>query len=196
MTYVLNLLLATAPGVIVVILGALFGRNLSVKWAVIQKRRELQLDSQKRFYTFYGEYLSLWRLWNNVYAEKQSSSDLDTYWWELFQRVTNVEGNIEALIVELTTERNLTVEEIETIGLFRQAYHLLRHYVRNKQPLPWHSSQSKGYVAFKTLSAQLGALVASNERFSPVGSKLATEQLLKVTDNRWEQKWAALQGDD
>src|SRR5437868_6526853 len=94
---------------------------LASYWAGLQKRRELQLNALARFFALYGEFCSIWRIWNHAVKDDDAAGSKG----ELLRRAAAAEGEMEAIYLRLATEFRLTNEEQERIGCFRQGYQTL-----------------------------------------------------------------------
>ena len=47
----------------------LFGHRVSVHWNLRQKQRELDLAAVQQFYSTYGEFFAVWKLWSSFPQE-------------------------------------------------------------------------------------------------------------------------------
>lgn len=137
-------------------LGWFIGLRLTYKWNIRQKRREIQLSASQSFYSSYGEFFAIWKLWNRVDHKAPSFDDRR---WELYKRAAAVEGVIEGILVKLCSELTLCDEELKILGSFRQAFQQLRDSIRDQKPLAWTHSEHPSYVVFKTLAVQVASLL-------------------------------------
>jgi len=99
--------------------GWLVGNRLMVHWAIVQKRRELELSALHDFYRLYGEFFAVWKLWS--YCRRSAALALEhpeETRWSLLERASASEGSLEAIFVKLASERKLSVYDIETLGRF------------------------------------------------------------------------------
>lgn len=173
----------------VLIGGWLFGLRISTKWAIRQKQKELNLSARNDFYRLYGEFFSVWKLWHYYKRnpEKIGSEQSGKARWELLSRACAAEAGIEALLLRLVGERMLSIEEVELLGKFRQAYHTLRERIREDQLIPWDSSDRPGYIAFKRYSCRVAELIDREPSAQP--AIIAQERFIELTDNKWENNW-------
>ncbi len=105
--------------------GLLVGQAITAKWNLRVKEREWDFDAIQRVRDLYGEFLSTRRLWN-YHLEHNTLTSLDARGLELFDRCCVAEGQMEALLMKVATERVLTQEQLDELGLFRQGYQQLR----------------------------------------------------------------------
>jgi len=180
---------SSAAAILVLAVGWLFGQRLTYVWNIRQKRRELQLTASQQFYSAYGEFFAVWKIWNRL--DHQASS-FDDRRWELLIRAAGAEAIIEGMLVKLSAEVTLESSQIETLARFRQAFQQLRESVRDSHPLPWSSSEHPGYKIFKGSAVRFAALLAENWRSSPPSSERASRQLMEITSNKWMSTWAGV----
>ena len=162
------------------------GTRLTYSWNVRQKRREIQLSSSQQFYSAYGEFFAVWKLWNCL---DRSSPTFDDRRWELHQRAATAEATIEGTLVKLSSELNLNEEQIVTLGRFRQAFQQLRQSIREDRQLPWPSSEHAAYRSFKILAVETAILLSRDWPDKRISTKRASEQLMHITSNEWEGRW-------
>jgi hypothetical protein len=55
--------------------------------------------------------------------------------WELLKRAITAESKIEAIFVKVSTERNLSEDNLKQLGLFRQCYQQLRQNIRDNEEI-------------------------------------------------------------
>jgi hypothetical protein len=160
-------------------LGWYIGKRLTILWSYRQKRNEQDMIGARDFHALYGEFFSLWKLWNYYIRDVGADALPGASRWELLDRACRAEARLEATLVRLASERTLTSEQIATLGRFRQRYQQLRETIRDNKPLPWDHSEHPKYAEFKKLAQQAAAIVAGNP---PVSHDLLT----KITSNVYE----------
>jgi hypothetical protein len=169
---------AIIAAVAVVGLGWLVGHSVAAKWALYQKRRELDLDAAHELYELYGEFFAIWKLWNQYRnlgkqdrnGDEQVLPRVDrnplpdwlkllervSYAYdprlELLERVSNAEGRMEALFIKIASEKSLKHEEWCELGKFRHAFQRLRNRIQHNESLDVHSSENPDYLTFKCLA--------------------------------------------
>src|SRR5262249_23614321 len=138
---------------ILVGLGWLIGKRLTVLWARQQKENEQDLEAARDFHQLYGDFFGLWKLWNYCIRDPGSQGLPGTSRWELLDRACRTEGRLEAMFVRLAaSQRHLADDDIETLGRFRQRYQQLRESIRDNVALRWEHAEHPDYVEFKTLA--------------------------------------------
>lgn len=166
------------------------GNRVAMHWAERQKRRELELALANTFYTYYGEFRGVWRLWN------QSLEDLspDSEGWKktrenLLDRASRAEGGLEASLLKVASERVLTKDEQADLGELRQAFQVLCERIQEGVPVSYGSSKHPDYVEFKRLATRFGTLLASRPARRRPTPKEAFEAFLEITANYHESRW-------
>lgn len=172
--------------VVVLALGWLVGQRLTYTWNIRQRRRDFQLVVSQQFYTAYGEFFVVWKLWNRL---ERNVAGFEDRRWELHKRAAAAEAVIEGTLVKLSSELILDQNQINTLGCFRQAFQQLRQAIREDRNLPWSSSEHPEYRAFKTLTIYIAALLGSEWKNCSPSPDRAAEQFREITSNRWEGKW-------
>jgi hypothetical protein len=199
-------LFAAVVGAGITILGGLFiGGRLSANWAIYQKRRELELAAATKLYELYGEFFAVSKLWAAYKNETITTQELKLcpdIRRELLNRAAAVEGGLEALLVQLASERELE-KESETLpaqlGRFRQSFQRLREAIRENKALGWTSSDHPEYLTFKRLSClvahQFSLGKARKIRFlrppkddPRVDPDTAYKNLYEITSNRHQDR--------
>jgi hypothetical protein len=186
----LKSLLTLGVSTVTLALGWGFGQWFSYLWNVRQRRREIQLSVSQEFYSAYGEFFAVWKLWNR---EDRTSASFDERRWELHKRAAAAEANIEGMLVKLSNELRLAPTEITALGRFRQGFQQLRQAIRSGSTLAWSTSDHTEYVAFKRLTSQVAAILAGNWPMKPPPASKAASQLMEITANRWERVWFELE---
>jgi hypothetical protein len=187
-------LIKAIPTAIIAAVGALLaivvGKQISEYWEIRKKRRELELATLNDFYRQYGEFFAVWKLWNqHVTAPRPVKNDVA---WKLLERASAIEAGIEATLVKITTERRITRESIDNMGLLRQAFRRLRISMKNDEELDWRYSEHEEYVAFKRLACTLTTLLLTSSDDQRPTVEEATNALRQITANiphetRWQE---------
>jgi hypothetical protein len=177
----LNLLVA----LVVLGLGWFIGQRLTLKWNLIQKQRETDITNLQEFYSLYGEFKEVSKVWRILKRKKKDSSlvvPLEDR-WSLLNRACAVESKNEAILVKLATERNLETSALNDLGLFRQAFQQLRESIRDDKEVP-SASRGPEYVFFNNLAAKVGLIISSSSPDSLSDPKRATERLKTIVNVR------------
>jgi hypothetical protein len=169
--------------------GWLVGRRLSYRWDVRQKRRDLQLSASQQFYTAYGEFFATWKLWNRSELIPGGTEDRR---WELHKRAAAAEAIVEGILVKLSSELQLSDEELRTLGSYRQAFQQLRQSIRGDRKLNWDFDEHPQYAAFKVLSTRVAGILAREWSNAGPSDQAAAAQIRKITSNVWERRWTEL----
>jgi hypothetical protein len=182
--------LSLGVGAGIALIGGLLVGHLTNKWQqsqqTRQKKYETDLNAVKSFYDLYGEFFAVWKLWN--YELEAGKSNLPNQKWNLLDRAAVAEGKVEAILVKIASEKELTKAQIETLGMFRQAYQHLRQKIRDDAKLEWPHSEHPQYLEFKRRAAELAAVLADSNVDQ-------SEQLRLITANKpWEDRWNSLLG--
>jgi len=164
---------------VVVGLGWLIGKRLTVLWSRRQRQNEQDLEVAREFHELYGDFFALWKLWNYLVRDLGAEALPGASRWEILDRACKSEVKVESTLVRLASERRLTPGDIETLGRFRQRYQQLRECIRDNVPLEWDHSEHPDYLEFKTLAPQVAAIIAG---IGPVRPQLLT----KITSNVYE----------
>jgi hypothetical protein len=148
-----------------------FGRTrrlVTSRWEEIKKRRTLELETLARFYSLYGEFFAVWKLWSVhkksrylAHHERDSKAV-----WELLRRAAEVEGGFEAILVRLTQERVLSRSQVTDLARFREAYQCLRQAIRSDRTLDWWNKEHGDsghaqYTAFKDLASGVASILST-----------------------------------
>jgi hypothetical protein len=179
-------------GLLLLLLGWAVGLRLTAAWNHWQKRRELDLMSARRFYELYGEYLTIWRLWKVFKAPeryKQRPPYPDRMPFELFERACRAEGEIEAILVKIASERRLEEEEWHELALFRQSFQQLRQSIRDGDSVDW-SWDSPEYRLFKRLASTVGHILYSRREAparSPEAAQLNLRRITEPRSSAWKE---------
>lgn len=186
-------LIKAIPNAIIAAVGALLalgiGKAISEYWEVRKKRRELELSTLNDFYRQYGEFFAVWKLWNQHLAGSPSVSEPQDVGWKLLERASAIEAGIEATLVKISAERSLTDEDIQNLGLLRQAFKSLRRIMRKGKELDWDYSEHEEYLAFKRLACRLTSLMLTSNKERKPTAEEAADALVKMTANTNESLW-------
>lgn len=168
-------------------LGWFIGQRLAYYWNVRQRRRELDLAAAHDFQGLYGEFFSVWKLWNGI-APGRGSPDPELR-ATCLRRAADAEGMLERLLVKLVTERQLSADDRCALGAFRQGYQRLRHAIQTSTRLAWSASDHPEYLAFKQLAVRVAAIVNREAGRGAVPPGTAFTALREVTSNQHETTW-------
>lgn len=195
--------LSAVVAILTLSLGWFFGQRLTHYWSIRQKKRELELAIVSDIYKLYGEFFSVWKLWNYYLTDiKQNNFPKETR-WELLKRATTAEAGMEAVFVRLSSERNLNEEEIRCLSKFRQAYQRLREVIKENKKLDWYHSNHPEYVAFKIGATKLAWMInVGGQKYTYLEKRMffhepynipnfedASNALRRITSNEWENNW-------
>lgn len=164
--------------------GWFVGNRLSLRWSLRQKNRELELSSLNRLYELYGEFFAIWKLWNQTCDSKQRETASGDDQLRLLEKACTAEGQVEAFLLKLTTERPLKDCELHLLGRFRQAFQILREKIRSCEPLDWDSSlpaDHPEYASLKDLTYSVACLLFASPAILVRDSAPDSLALLKVT---------------
>lgn len=177
--------------ILTLLVGYLVGNRLTSMWAFRQKRRELDLLAASELYRLYGEFFAVWKLWNHLLGDSSCGAGDDVR-WALTQRAALVDGGFEALLVRVTSERELTNPQQDDLGLLRQGFQCLRETIRDNTPLPWASSDHPEYLKFKELACGFSNLLSGSHDWAQPKPAKASETLKYITSNTHEDRWSTL----
>jgi hypothetical protein len=96
----------------------------------------------------------------------------------LLARACAIEGRNEAILVKVATERDLDLEALNDLGLFRQAVQRLRESIRDNVEVPF-SSRGHAYAFFNELAGKVGLIVASSSRDKTPNPQSASRRIEK-----------------
>ncbi len=193
--------------IIILLLTWVLGNGITTNWAILQKRRETEIDTLNEFYKLYGNFFSIWKLWNNRTHED------DEVQKQIIADAYAAEGGVEAILVKIATEKRLNETQLEILGRFRQAYQRLRECIEADKNLPWGSSDDPEYLTFKRLSYLVSCIIQSDFQIkSPLWKRmiyhtiysicwivlpnyrkdltLSNQNAMRIiTSNYWEHHW-------
>ena len=164
------------------------GNRISAAWSHRQKHREYSLSVTAEFYQVYGEFFAIWKLAN--YSFRQSRPEItQEYILGLIERAANMEARVEAMLLRVASELQLTPAEIRVLGLYRQAVQLLRQSIIRRQQLDFFGQGQAKYELYKHLSVAVGELVASLGQRERPDANRAKSQMTSITSSKWEDEW-------
>jgi hypothetical protein len=150
-------------------LGWLVGAGITSQWEQSKKRRALELEALAKFYTVYGEFFAIWKVWDAHQRDAHMRGNpLDrTAVWDLLRRAAEAEGGFEAILVRITQERFLDESQTDSLARFRQGYQSLREAIREDRTLEWRADPRKRpasdkYRAFKILAARTAGMLSDD----------------------------------
>lgn len=180
---------------------AIGGGAVTYFWSNLKKRRETEISALNDFYQVYGEFFTVWKLWNNQFRHHAIEAP-EGEQYTLLVRATEMEARTEAFFVKITSERYLTDSQLQQLGLLRQAFQSLRERIRDQRALDWWKSSHAQYAALKDISATVSGILLSPgiwSRLFPLrlgspAARVAARQLAFITDNDRENDWRDLAG--
>jgi hypothetical protein len=166
----------------------LVGNRLAFKWELRRKYRELDVESLQEFYSLYGEFFALLKLWDSWKRRVDTQATDEAALQQILKRATDAEGRVEALLLKIASERKLGEPEQDILGAFRQGYQTLRESVREDRSVDWNYSNYEPYASFKALACAISNLLSADrpvrvERAAPESSIQAFRQ---ITSNAYE----------
>jgi hypothetical protein len=179
-----EIVLEVVKTVIALLALALVGQRVIAHWDIRKKRLELDIAVANQFHQLYGEFKTVWRLWKAFKDNKGIKFPDDTR-AELLKRATSAESGVEAITVKLATERSLSETDLETLGLFRQAFQLVREAIRYDQQLNWQYN-SPEYLLFNDLASDVARMISFSDKGKSPGREEAKSNFQKVTGIRRE----------
>jgi hypothetical protein len=139
------------------------GQRILLLWERRKKQNEIDLASLTQLHRVHSEFRTIGRLWRSFALHVKSPEDLvpvpDDVHWQVQLRAAAAEGEMEALVVKLATERVLSDDEINALGFLREAYQLLRRSIRDRRWFYWRSGSTE-YKCFYTSAIELAALLS------------------------------------
>lgn len=185
------------------VLAWLIGTQITYRWDEVKRRRELDLAAVANFYKCYGAFLKVWRIWNSHKIGSAYCPAPTDVQWQCLQSASEVEGDLEGLLIKIVSERRLNDRDLELLGCFREALHCLRERIREDKPLAWfsrtaeNSPEFRQYQAFKTLAMYLAGLLQYTQEpwvFGPRRKGIPSEAerikaLLAITAGTLKRDW-------
>jgi hypothetical protein len=180
-------LLRSIPVLIGVLATGVVGAGFGFWWNLQLKRRESDLATVKLFHNLYGEFFAVWKLWDCYIEDKRAFPDASH--WNLLERASNAEGNMEAILVDLASKHRLSPSSLCALGQFRQLYQQLRESIRKGKPLDWRRSGHVVYEAFKESVPVIAYMIRTGRNVDGVALEQQINAWLEVTDNKHEEFW-------
>jgi hypothetical protein len=192
-------LIKTSLSLLVLGVTWLLGQQILAYWEVQKKQKELDIGTATQFQQLYGEFKTVWRLWKIYYFNDLNNNKditLKTFpppehlRWELLKRATAAEGSVESILVKMATERDLSANQLEYLGLFRQAYQQLREAIRDNKPINWKREDAE-YKLLNDLASETATIIFSSKHLKYSELSKGQMQLKTITDytlNNWEIK--------
>src|SRR5438105_387033 len=148
-----------------ILVTGIVGGGLTFYWHLRQKRRELVLEMEKRFWEIYGESYINWKRWNYLFPEhpQEKFSPDAAARKDLLEHVGSAEAKMEGILLQLICERRLADQEIEAVAKFREAHQQLRHQIHGNKKLGWNSADDPRYLALKTHAAAVLYLISTSD---------------------------------
>jgi hypothetical protein len=109
-----NLVPAVVTGalsLVAAIIGAVVAAN-----TILRRRGEMLLAAQERLYEQYGEVITIWRLWNSIMegvTPVMNDDGKEQLRRELYDRAVVVNGQVEAILLKLTSEQEMDERTLE-----------------------------------------------------------------------------------
>ena len=181
---------ADVAQVVTIVAGLAGGNRLSLKLDERRRSTELDLEALSNLYELYGQFFVHLKRWNTLIATQRDEPSWSDQRRILLLDTHAAEGRVEALLVKMVAEQELSDADRDVLGSFRQAYQQIREAVRNDVPLEWRASGHPEYEAFKSLAAAISCIIA--RRWNPKADQRTSDTvgaLLAVTDNRYESSW-------
>jgi hypothetical protein len=166
------------------------GSGVAARWAEFQKKREFELALANTFYSNYGEFRAVWRLWNRALLDFANDKNaLEKARESLLGRACQVEGGLEAVLLKVASERVLNSEERINLGNLRQAFQQLRERIEAGVPISYGASQNIDYQEFKRLATYFGTMIASRPSREVPSNQDAYKSFEELTHNKYEGRW-------
>ena len=171
--------------IIVLFLGWRFGLKFTAKWNLCQKKRETDIANLQQFYSLYGEFKEVCKIWRVIKQERDPNLEVTSdSRWSLLARACAVESKNEAITVKLATERNLDDDALRTLGYFRQAIQQLRESIRDGKEVPSCDREQPEYAFLNELVVKVGSIISSSPMDKSYNPKIGIERFRKVADVR------------
>ena len=178
---------AIIAAVISTLIGGLIVGVISSRWARSQKLRELDFATLEQFQQLYGEFFALYHLWDDFKrglfqgfesSQKEIAKDI-------IERAYSMEGRMEAVLTKIAAEKELSLNEIDSLGRFRQAFQRMRKHVSRDKPFNWDCDFHREYASLKIHASRAADIILFGRPRVPTRSHL---QILEITSNRYETK--------
>ncbi len=156
-------------GALVILLASwVIGQRVLNYWEFQKKIRESDLESERAFQKLHGEFKTLWRLWK-IHAKRSQPAATgidDDRTWDLVDRAAAVEGELEALLLKLASNRALTPDDCRDLGLLRQLVQQIREGIKRGSALD-ESFRRADYDRFHHLTAVTLEILRRRPQFQP-----------------------------
>lgn len=161
-----------------------FGQRIIADWDARKKQRELDIITTAQFQLLYGEFKEIGRLWKIILRKEDETLTFpENTRWKLLERAIAAESKIEAILVKISTERNLSPDNLTQLGLFRQCFQQLRQTIRDNKELVF-SERGLEYDFFNSLASKVACLVSSGKQIKFLDSETASKNLKAISDVR------------
>jgi hypothetical protein len=159
------------------------------RWDKIKKRREMDLASAQDFQRLYGEFCAAWKSWDtSMQHPKTVGSSIDRA-WECLEHATAIEGEIEALLAKVASERFLSDDDIDVLGAVREGFQTLRKAIREGVSLADRESPFK-YSVFKGICVYTSHLLGSSpDEIDLPDRTVSVKSFLGITSPEQEERW-------
>lgn len=162
------------------------GQRVLAVWERRKKQNEIDLASLTQLHKVHSEFRTIGRLWRSFGLKVQPGDPVpvpgDVH-WQIHQRAAAAEGEMEALVVKLATERVLSAEQIDALGFLRESYQLLRRSIRDRQWFYWRSGSAE-YIRFYTSAIGLTALLSRPSKRPSAKQAVDTVTQVRATCER------------
>lgn len=156
------------------------GQRILFSWDARKKRQELDLATSSEFYALYGVFKDISKQWRIMLRQRGRELIFpDHVRWDLLSRACSLESRNEAILMKLSAERLFTLEQVKTLGLFRQAFQQLREAIRDNDEVD-SSSRGLEYSLFNALSAEVASIIASKHPMRQIPSRDAVNNLHSI----------------
>jgi hypothetical protein len=162
------------------------GQRIITYWDLRKKRQEIDLQISTQFQELYGEFKEVTKLWRVFFKKTYDDEDSKNKYkdllfpedlrWELLERAVAAENRLDAILVKLATERELSEGDLTTLGIFRQAYQTTRLSIRNNSDADFGAFKKVEYHAFNDLASSVALIVSSYKRPKHLDPERAQER--------------------
>lgn len=177
--------------------------QLSTKWTIHQKKKEMVISTLNDLYKLYGEIVSIVKLYrklefydDTIYKEAKDKKEIMK---KIVEETYNIEGKWEANPVKIASEKELNDTELEILGRFRQAYQSIREHIERDEKVPWSRSDESEYLTFKRLTYLVARIIQSSMHVKFSWRNILTPEyesytqknkdaLRIITANYWEER--------
>lgn len=163
-----------------------FGQKIIATWDAKKKRQEFDIATSTQFQHVYGDVKQVNKLWriyirsrNSNASSDHSSLFPDEKRWEILQKAVEVESRMEAIIVKLSTERELTEDEIRSLGLLRQVIQQLREDIRDNEVSTFVGVGS-GYNLLNAMACNVAHIISKGKHSSKITTAQARDNLKSI----------------